>query len=168
MVELYARGMRPPRPPVGLHLNQAARSVSRAFDVTLADAGGSLPVWLVLLNLKANPQGSQREIADAMGISEATLTHHLAAMETDGLISRRRDPANRRVHQLALTDSGDAAFMRLRAAAVEFDRRLRRGTTDKEIQRFQDVLDRLAANVGARLDPGLPGPGVPGADRPPR
>jgi MarR family transcriptional regulator for hemolysin len=160
--------MRPARTPVGLQLNQVARSVSRAFDDALADAGGSLPVWLVLLNLKANPQGSQREIAEAMGVSEATLTHHLGAMETDGLISRRRDPANRRVHQLELTQAGDAAFTRLRAAAVEFDRRLRRGVTDSEIQRFQEVLDRLAANVGARVDPGLPGSGVPAAGVGPR
>src|SRR5579884_2798264 len=116
--------MRSVRPPVGLHLSQAARTVGRAFDDALAEAGGSLPVWLVLLNLKANPQGSQREIADAMGITEATLTHHLNAMDTDGLITRRRDPANRRVHQLELTQSGEAAFLRLRAAAIDFDRRL--------------------------------------------
>jgi MarR family transcriptional regulator, transcriptional regulator for hemolysin len=152
--------MRPARSPVGLHLNQAARSVSRAFDDALADAGGSLPVWLVLLNLKANPHGSQRQIADAVGISEATLTHHLNAMDTDGLVTRRRDPANRRIHQLELTPSGEATFIRLRAAAVEFDRRLRRGTTDKEIEQLQDVLDRLAANVGTEVDHGLPGPGL--------
>jgi len=143
----YAGGMRPARAPVGLHLSQAARSVSRAFDQALAASGGSLPVWLVLLNLKANPQGSQREIADAMGISEATLTHHLNSMDTEGLITRRRDPANRRVHQLELTRSGEAAFIRLRDAAVAFDRRLRSGIADKEIEQLQRVLDRLSANV---------------------
>lgn len=152
--------MRPARTPVGLHLTQAARGVSRAFDDALADAGGSLPVWLVLLNLKANPRGSQREIAETMGVSEATLTHHLNAMDTDGLITRRRDPANRRVHQLEFTESGEAAFMRLRAAAVEFDRHLRRGITDEEVEGLQGMLDRLAANVGTELDHGLPGPGL--------
>jgi MarR family transcriptional regulator, transcriptional regulator for hemolysin len=152
--------MRPARTPVGLHLNQAARGVSRAFDDALVGAGGSLPVWLVLLNLKANPRASQREIAEAMGVTEPTLTHHLNAMDTDGLITRRRDPANRRVHLLELTESGEAAFLRLRAAAVAFDRRLRRGISDKEIDQLQDKLDRLVANVGTKLDRGLPGPGL--------
>ena len=152
--------MRPARTPVGLHLNQAARSVSRAFDDALAGAGGSLPVWLVLLNLKANPRGSQREIAEAIGVTEATLTHHLNAMDTDGLITRRRDPANRRVHLLELTEPGEAAFKRLRTAAVEFDRRLRRGITDEEIEALEGLLDRLAANVDTELDHGLPGPGL--------
>ena len=44
--------MRPAHIPIGLHLAQAARTVSRAFDDALADAGGTLPVWLVLLNIK--------------------------------------------------------------------------------------------------------------------
>jgi MarR family transcriptional regulator for hemolysin len=152
--------VQPARTPVGLHLSRAARSVSRAFDDALAEAGGSLPVWLVLLNLKANPSGSQREIAEAIEVSEATLTHHLNAMDTGGLITRRRDPTNRRVHMLELTESGEASFTRLRAAAVDFDRRLRRGITDEEIEQLQGVLDRLAANVGTELEHGPPGPGL--------
>lgn len=153
--------MRPARTPIGLHLNQTARSVSRAFGDALATSGGSLPVWLVLLNLKANPTGSQREIAEAISVTEATLTHHLNAMDSDGLITRRRDPANRRVHVLELTESGEEAFNRLRTAAVGFDRRLRHGITDEEIEQLQGVLDRLAANIGTELDHGLPGPGRP-------
>jgi MarR family transcriptional regulator for hemolysin len=145
---------------VGLHLTQAARNVSRAFDDALGQAGGSLPVWLVLLNLKANPQGSQRDISQAMGVSEATLTHHLNAMDTERLITRRRDPANRRVHLLELTPAGEAAFARLRNAAVGFDRRLRSGITDKEMEQFQGLLDRLAVNAGAGPEHGLPGPGT--------
>ncbi len=144
--------MRPARPPVGLHLAQAARVVSRAFDDALAGAGGSLPVWLVLLNLKANPQGSQRQIAQAIGLSEATLTHHLNAMDTDGLIIRRRDPSNRRVHLLELTGAGEQAFVLLRNAAVEFDRRLRQGITDTEVELLQHLLDRLTTNLGVGAD----------------
>jgi MarR family transcriptional regulator, transcriptional regulator for hemolysin len=143
----------PPRtPPIGLRLATAARVVSRAFDEALAEAGGSLPVWLVLLNLKARrTEGNQRELADAVGIREATLTHHLNAMEAAGLLTRRRDPENRRVHVVELTDAGEAAFARLREAAVAFDRRLRRGISAEELDGLERVLDRLAANVGSRV-----------------
>jgi MarR family transcriptional regulator for hemolysin len=122
--------------------------VGRAFDDALAGAGGSLPTWLVLLNLTARPDSSQRAIAAAVGITEATLTHHLAAMEAAGLVTRARDPANRRVHRLELTDEGRAAFRRLRGAAVAFDRRLRRGLGEDEIDQLRALLDRLAANAG--------------------
>jgi DNA-binding transcriptional MocR family regulator len=41
---------------------------------------------------------NQRQIAESIGIQGATLTHHLNAMEADGVVTRRRDPTNRRVH----------------------------------------------------------------------
>jgi MarR family transcriptional regulator, transcriptional regulator for hemolysin len=147
----YAVAMspRPLRPPVGLHLSRAARAVSRAFDDALAQAGGSLPVWLVLLNLKTRSTANQRELADAVGIREATLTHHLNAMEADGLLTRRRDQSNRRIHIVELTEAGDAAFLRLRDAAMAFDRKLRRDVTDAELAGFEGLLDRLAGNVAA-------------------
>jgi MarR family transcriptional regulator for hemolysin len=138
----------PRTPPIGLHLSAAARVVARAFDDALGEAGGSMPVWLVLLNLKMRRQvANQRELAAAVGIREATLTHHLNAMEADGLLTRRRDPGNRRVHVVELTDAGEAAFVRLRDAALAFDRRLRRGIGAEELAGFEDVLTRLAANV---------------------
>jgi MarR family transcriptional regulator, transcriptional regulator for hemolysin len=140
--------MQPVDPPVGLHLSRAARAVSRAFDDALAAAGGSLPVWLVLLNLKTRRLASQRELAEAVGIREATLTHHLNAMDARGLITRRRDAANRRIHVVELSEAGQAAFLDLRRAAVAFDRRLRRGITDQEIAGLEGVLDRLASNAG--------------------
>ena len=50
--------------PIGLRLNQAARAVERAFDEALAEAGGTLPIWLILLNLKIRRPGNQRELAE--------------------------------------------------------------------------------------------------------
>jgi len=121
--------------------------VARAFDEALGDAGGSLPTWLVLLNLKIGPAANQRRLAEAVGITEATLTHHLNSMETAGLITRRRDPDNRRIHVVELTDAGEEAFLRLREAAMDFDHKLRRGVSVDEAATLETVLSRLAANV---------------------
>src|SRR6266702_6455361 len=140
--------MSPPvRPPIGLQLSRSARSVSRAFDDALARAGGSLPVWLVLISLKSQRLRNQRELAEAVGIREATLTHPLNAMDTQGLLTRTRDPANRRIHVVALTPAGEAAFLRLRDGAAAFDRRLRDGLTDADLDGLAAVLGRLAGNV---------------------
>ena len=138
---------RPARTPIGLHLARTARTVSRAFDDALAQAGGSVPVWLVLISLKSRQLRNQRELAEAVGIREATLTHHLNAMDEQGLITRRRDPANRRVHQVELTETGEAAFQRMRGAATAFDQRLRSGLSGDEVSQLEALLGRLAANV---------------------
>ena len=136
---------KPARTPLGLHLTRTARTVSRAFDDALAQAGGSIPVWLVLISLKSQQLRNQRELAEAVGIREATLTHHLNAMDEQGLITRRRDPANRRVHLVELTDAGEAAF-----------ERLRRGFSDGELAGLQELLRRLERNVAGPAAPGGP------------
>lgn len=136
--------------PIGLRLNQAARAVERAFDEALAEAGGTLPIWLILLNLKIRKPANQRELAEAVGVREATLTHHLNAMDARGLVTRTRDPANRRVHVVALTEAGEAAFARLRDTAIAFDAKLRAGLVDADLATLSTLLGHLAANVGAR------------------
>jgi len=138
---------RPAHLPLGLHLTRVARTVSRAFDETLTEAGGSLPVWLVLISLKSRPLASQRELAAVVGIQGATLTHHLDTMESAGLITRRRAPADRRLHLVELTPTGDALFLRLRDAATAFDRRLRAGLSEGDVGQLESLLTRLRDNV---------------------
>ena len=121
--------------------------MGRAFDDALGKAGGSLPVWLILLNLKVRKPGTQRELAAAIGIREATLTHHLTAMDADGLVTRTRDAANRRIQVVTLTEKGDQAFLALRAAAIAFDARLRAGLDDADLATLAALLTRLSANV---------------------
>jgi MarR family transcriptional regulator for hemolysin len=137
----------PTTTPIGVVLARTAKTAARAFDHALAAAGGSQPVWQILISLKTRPVANQRELADAVGIQGATLTHHLNAMETTGLVTRRRDPANRRVHLVTLTPDGEQLFLRLASAAIAHDERMRKGLTDTEITQLADLLHRLAANV---------------------
>ena len=136
--------------PIGLQLSRVAKEVSAAFDAALTAAGGSLPVWFILLNLKISDSVNQRRLAAAVGIREATLTHHLSGMEQRGLVTRHRDPDNRRTHVLALTASGESLFLALRDAAMTFDRRLRRRMTAPQLAALATGLEQLAANVGHR------------------
>ena len=135
--------------PIGLRLAQAAREVERAFDEALGAAGGTLPVWLILLNLKIRKPGNQRELAEAVGVREATLTHHLNSMDARGLVTRTRDAANRRIQVVALTEAGETMFVRLREAATAFDARLRSGLDYADLATLSELLGRLAANAGA-------------------
>lgn len=136
-----------PHQPIGLVLTRTSRTVSRAFDERLAAAGGSLPVWLILLALKTRAVRSQSELADAVGIRGATLSHHLAGMEAAGLVARRRDPASRRTSLVELTDDGTQLFLRLRETAVAHDKRLRAGLSDEDVAHLATLLDALATNA---------------------
>lgn len=145
----------PAAEPIGLQLARTAKLVSRAFDDALGEADGSLPMWLILVSLKSQQHDAQRKLAQAVGIEGPTLTHHLNRMENAGLVTRRRDPENRRVHLVELTEAGEAAFHRLLATVRAFDRRLRTGFTAEELAALAGMLERLRANVGAPMGKGV-------------
>jgi len=138
----------PEHMPIGLDLTRTHKLVSQAFDAALAEAGATRPIWLTLLSIKSRTMAIQREHAEAIGIQGPTLTHHLNALETQGLLVRRRDPANRRVHQVELTETGEAMFLRLRAVAIDFDKRLRAGLSEDDLAKFGSLLAALRTNVG--------------------
>ena len=134
-------------PPIGLRLTRTARSVSNAFERAMAEAGGSASAWQVLLLVRPEQWGTQSRMADAMGITGATLTHHLNALEKRGLVRRWREADNRRVQHVALTPAGETLFARLREVAVRHDRRLRSNLTEPETALLAELLDKLQAGI---------------------
>ena len=104
-------------------------------------------MWQVLLLVRSEQWGTQAQIAEAMGISGATLTHHLNALEARGLVRRWREADNRRVQHTALTPAGDELFERLREVAAGFDERLRSRLTDDQTARLAELLDALEAGL---------------------
>jgi len=132
---------------LGLFVTRAARELSRAFEETLVAAGGSTPTWLVLLALSNGPHATQRELAEAVGIRQPTLIHHLDAMDRAGLVTRDREPGNRRVQQVRLTDAGERLFLRLRRAASSFDGRLRAGLGEDDVAELRSLLGQLVENA---------------------
>ena len=146
--------MRPRGTPIGIQLASSARAVSRAFNAALAEAGGSLPVWLILTALRGEQWRTQLQLARSLGIEGPTLTRHLDGMERAGLVERRRDPADRRAVQVELTDAGRELHNRLRTNVLEFDRRLRSGLDDQDLAGLRNLLTRLEQNV--RSEEGQP------------
>jgi MarR family transcriptional regulator for hemolysin len=145
----------PPRtPPIGLQLVRTARQVSKAFDRAMTEAGGSAATWQVLLLVRSGNWDTQSRMAEALGVTGATLTHHLQALEARGLVRRWRDEGNQRVQQAELTEQGEALFGRLREVAAAHDRRLRSGMSDEEAAHLADLLERMRAG----LDDGLSRP----------
>ena len=133
--------------PIGLFVSRRVRALSRAFDDALGEAGGTLSTWLVLASVKGAQHGMQRDLAADVGIEGATLTHHLGRMEAAGLVTRERDPRDRRAQVVALTPEGNDEFRSLLRRVQTFDRKLRAGFTDRELSTLRSLLERLVANA---------------------
>lgn len=73
----------------------------------------------ILALLEDGPAATQQQLGAALGVDRTTTVALTAGLQDRGLISRAPDPGNRRAHQVALTEAGEA--LRARAAAVLTD-----------------------------------------------
>ena len=141
---------RPVSAPIGLRLTRTSRAVTQAFERAMAQAGGSVSTWQVLVLVRSANCDTQSEMAEQLGITGATLTHHLNALERKGLVRRWREDNNRRVQRVELTDEGVELFGRLREVARRHDRLLRSQLSDEEVEQLGALLERLEAGVQAQ------------------
>jgi MarR family transcriptional regulator for hemolysin len=133
--------------PLALLVSRTAKGLTAAFDEALAAAGGSVPTWLVLDALATADHATQGDLAEAIGVRQPTLTHHLDTLTQAGFVTRDRDPGNRRVQRVALTPAGEQLFLRLRRAAASFDGRLRAGLRHDDVAQLSRLLAQLTDNA---------------------
>jgi DNA-binding MarR family transcriptional regulator len=79
-------------------------SVSQAFALHELDTGTPL---------------SQRDLAERLRLEKSTVSRMAADLERKGLLVRERDPQNRRLYRLRLTDRGRTVHARMAAAFHE-------------------------------------------------
>ncbi len=142
---------------IGILLWSTTQVVQRAFDRMLSEAGITRPFWLIMLALREEPPPTtQRELADRIELREATLTHHLHAMEEAGLVLRVRSTENRRTVRVDLTDHGRAVIQRVYSSAMTFNAELRDALGDdatSTLRGLRNLRDQFAD--GERIPPPL-------------
>lgn len=119
----------------------------RAADL-LGDLGLHLGQEFTLEALWANGELSQTELARLVGVQKATMTVTLRSMERDGLIERRRDPADERVMLVRVTRRG----MGLREPLYAMWRQLDAETADGLSATDERALQRLMQTVERNLE----------------
>jgi DNA-binding MarR family transcriptional regulator len=89
-----------------LHVQRAARTLSRLFDEALRPAGLTSGQFSLLNALNRPAPPSIAPVAQLLAMDRTTLTAALKPLERDGLVAIARDPHDRRNRLLSLTDKG--------------------------------------------------------------
>jgi MarR family transcriptional regulator for hemolysin len=124
-----------------------AKLLRRRFESSLERARASLPTWIVLRALRAEPGLNQRQLAGRIFIEGPTLTRHLDRMEAAGLITRRPYPADRRAVRVETTPEGARLYDRLLAIAGEAERRALSGFSKRDEATLRRLLARIQGNL---------------------
>ena len=101
----------------------------------------------ILEYLREHGDCSQRDLADFLGISPASIATSIKRMSKAGLIERTEDEKDRRINRLRLTEKGKEVFLAGKEECDRIDSVMFSGFSEKEIADFSDMLSRIAKNL---------------------
>jgi DNA-binding MarR family transcriptional regulator len=131
----------------------AVRKIIRATDIhsrhLARTAGLTTPQLMVLQSIDSLGTVAIARLAEAVSLSQATVTTIIDRLEQRGLVERRRSSADRRVVNACLTAAGAAVLAHAPAPLQEtFTARFEQ-LADWEQSLILSALQRVAAMMGA-------------------
>ena len=93
---------------------------------------------------------SQRQLAEKIRVTPATISGMLKRMERMGLIQRVTDPEDARVTLVSLTDWGYDKSRQAIRIFEEVDEKMAEGLTDEEFTLAMRLIRRMQQNLGGR------------------
>lgn len=128
----------------GLLLAKIGRGAAREFRDALRPAGLKPSHMAALQALRSGPM-TQQALGDAAGRDAAKMVGFLSDLESEGLIVRRRDAADRRRHIVELSPEGACRLGSADKATAEAEERLLRGLDETERAQLRALLIRIDA-----------------------
>jgi MarR family transcriptional regulator, organic hydroperoxide resistance regulator len=134
---------------LGLLVRSAHRAFVRALAKELAPHGISNAEWSALRVLWRLPGPTQVELAEQLAIEKASVTPVLAALERKGLVTRHRDPTDKRKTRLVLTPAGHQLEAALLPLGARVNARAASGLTQQQRDTLRALLHHLTDHLTA-------------------
>ena len=139
------------RREVGLKLHVLARMLRNHFDRQLSNLNVTRSQWQMIAVVGRSPGVTQRTIAEALEISEASAGRLIDRLCAEGLLERRERDDDRRARAVYLTPRSEPLIAKLTDVARESEQHIFKGFSDDDLERLKDYLDRLYFNATRSL-----------------
>ena len=134
---------------VALQMTILARQMRKHFDEAIAELGVTRSQWTVIAVLSTRPGATQRIIAQALEISEASAGRLVDRLIAEGMVERKAKEDDRRAHAVYLTPKGQQLTGKLGEAATISEEATFAGFSDEELRQMNAMLDRIQGNLGS-------------------
>lgn len=127
--------------------NNAAKKLAECFNERLSKLGITRVQWIALYFMGKYENISQSELGEKMDIKASSVARLIDRMERDGYVIRKRDPKDRRMTNLILTEDGKRLQLKLLPEGEKMRKLVSRDLTEEEIETFKKVLKKMTENV---------------------
>lgn len=141
-----------PEDSAGYQVRRCHRRFDRLLTAYLSQHGLKTGYWYYLRVLWSEDGVSQKFLSDRTNVAENTTASIINSMVNDGLVTRERDPVDRRKFRISLTDRGRALEGELTAYARTINAVATRGIAQSDIDLCFTVLRQMSANLATAFD----------------
>lgn len=136
----------------GFLLKEVSRRYVLRFEQRAQAMSLTLPTCKVLAYLERNEGASQAKLAELTHIEPMAMVRLIDRMETEGLLERHTDPADRRARNLYLTPKAKPALEEIWRLAALTRSEAFAGVNQQDRNTFLNVLEQLHSNLVAIED----------------
>lgn len=129
---------------LGYLLKQVATRFAQLGSTALAPFGIEGRELAVLSMLRSHGPVSQRELGQALHVDRTTMMSLIDQLEEKGLAQRARNPQDRRLYDVGLTEEGQHITARADAAAARAEVELLADLTPAAATQFRRTLHTIA------------------------
>ncbi|MDX2706203.1 MarR family transcriptional regulator [Streptomyces sp. PA03-6a] len=134
----------------GFAIGAVFRAYAKAVDAAVGDIPGGPRGYFVLAAAVSGEAGSQKSLAERLGVDRTVMTYLLDDLEEAGLVERRPDPADRRSRHVFATERGAERWEELRARVGLVEQQLLGVLPEESREAFHGMLCTLARHVTGR------------------
>ena len=125
-------------------LNVLAGRLSRGLAERYRRAWGiTIPQWRVVAHLSQSEAVSVREIHEKVDMDKSKVSRAASRLEQSGYITKRSNPNDRRLVELALTDKGREMMADLAPLALEYEQQVLARLDPALTAALRDAIDEL-------------------------
>ena len=135
------------RRAIGLRFTVVARLLRNNFDRQVADLHVTRSQWAMIAVVARHPGATQRVIAEALEMSEASAGRLIDRLCADGLLERRERGDDRRARAVYVTEAAGPLLDKLATIAHDAEERMFKGFATDELEQLQVYMDKLYVNA---------------------
>lgn len=120
------------------------RGITALENETVRQHGLSGWGYEVLVESAGRPYRSQPDLSEALGLAKNALGEVLAELEKAGFVHRQRDPGDRRVRTVQVTESGTAVLTSVAGELQRIEDEMFSGISQADREVFFSVLEGVS------------------------